>query len=328
MRVFLSCFLLLFVALRPSSGLASDTSTAELLFQKGRAAMVAQDFQAACQLFRESLALDPAVGTLMNLAACEQKVENYATSYQRWQEALIQLEDDDPRRAYAQEQAEAVDKNVSRLILNIAPNTPSSLTILCDEEKLDTNQLGQPLRLNPGAHLVVVKSEGYKDKRYHFPLDPGQRKALSLTVGPALSKSASAPTPEQSAHIRRIAGYTALGVGAAGVVGLVVTGVLLQQKKGIVNKHCPNERCDETGFDAVQQSRTLLPLNTASWIVGGLSVAAGSALLLTLPRKEQPAAQQGRDKDPGTSPQKAARRSVQNLGLLVRASEVSLVGSF
>src|SRR5262249_55537702 len=49
-----------------------DPAAAEALFRQGRQAMEAKDFATACPKFAESQRLDPAVGTLMNWATCEE----------------------------------------------------------------------------------------------------------------------------------------------------------------------------------------------------------------------------------------------------------------
>ena len=46
---------------------------AEQLFREGREAMKRADYALACPSFERSLALDPALGTLLNLAVCEEK---------------------------------------------------------------------------------------------------------------------------------------------------------------------------------------------------------------------------------------------------------------
>jgi hypothetical protein len=51
---------------------AGDVATAEALFREGRALMDMGDFVAACPKLAESHAQDPATGTLLALAVCQE----------------------------------------------------------------------------------------------------------------------------------------------------------------------------------------------------------------------------------------------------------------
>ena len=60
-----------------------DPAAAEWLFREGRALMKKGDFAPACAKLAESQRLDPAVGTLMNLAECEERIGRTASAWQR-----------------------------------------------------------------------------------------------------------------------------------------------------------------------------------------------------------------------------------------------------
>ena len=63
-----------------------DPAAAEVLFQEGRDAVQRGNWPLACSKFRESERLDPGVGTLMNLADCEEKIGRLASAWERWRE--------------------------------------------------------------------------------------------------------------------------------------------------------------------------------------------------------------------------------------------------
>jgi hypothetical protein len=62
-----------------SADRANDSATAEALFAAGREAIRRGDYQAACPMFAESNRLDPAVGTVLNLAICEEHLGQLAS---------------------------------------------------------------------------------------------------------------------------------------------------------------------------------------------------------------------------------------------------------
>src|ERR1041384_7022387 len=49
-----------------------SVAAAETLFREGREAVKRADYAVACPKFQESQRLDPAIGTLLNLALCEE----------------------------------------------------------------------------------------------------------------------------------------------------------------------------------------------------------------------------------------------------------------
>src|SRR5262245_31877335 len=68
-----------------------SVSAAEALFEEGRSALAAGDLDLACARFRESNRLDPAVGTVLNLADCEEKRGKLATAWTLFRRASTEL---------------------------------------------------------------------------------------------------------------------------------------------------------------------------------------------------------------------------------------------
>jgi TolA-binding protein len=68
-----------------------DPATAEVLFRTGRLHSLAGEYAAVCPLFAESLRLDPAPGTLLNLADCEEHIGRTATAWAHFRELSREL---------------------------------------------------------------------------------------------------------------------------------------------------------------------------------------------------------------------------------------------
>lgn len=313
-RLFVFLALLLATLSKSNDSAAqTDAAAAELLFQKGRTAMVAQDFDQACQLFEESFALDAAVGTVMNLATCEEKRGRLTSSWERWQQAVRLLEQDDSRRPFAQQQLASLSERMARLTIQLKEGTPRGVSVRRDGVKLGKASLGEEFPVDPGAHLVVVGGPSGGKKSYSVTLRPGESKVLEVGLDSAGKPRAAPATGLRSRKTRALVGYAALGVGLIGVGGAVATGILLPQQQDRVDQNCPDRQCNDAGVQAAVRGQTMLGLNTASWIVAGASLAAGSVLLLTLPQKRAPSERNAR---------------VPTLRLGVAASSVQLRGSF
>src|SRR3954471_24327953 len=97
-----------------------DAATAEALFRQGRHAMENKSYQEACAKFSESQKLDPAAGTLMNLATCEEKVGKLASAWQHWKEAIDALPPKDDRIGFARSRVEELEKKLPRLQITLS----------------------------------------------------------------------------------------------------------------------------------------------------------------------------------------------------------------
>lgn len=290
-RLLLAFLILLSATASPLEARAEyrDPAAAEVLFQKGRDAMGAEDFDTACQMFEESFTLDPAVGTVMNLAVCEEKRGHLARSWERWSQALGLLDENDDRVSYALMQMESVEARLAYLTIVAEQGAPSDLTVRRDDIALGGAGLGHELPVDPGPHVVIVESRGYQPRRYEISLEVGERKELVVTVGNAVHDEGGAG----SANTRKTAGIVALGVGALGLGVAVTTAVLLPGQHEKVEDACPAKSCNEEGLRALSGAKTLLALNTAGFIAAGVGAVTGVTLLLTLPKKEKDAPRAG-----------------------------------
>src|SRR5579871_2746595 len=78
-----------------------DPTAAESLFRSARAAVDRGDYATACPQFAESQRLDPAPGTLMNLADCEEHLGRVASAWEHFVQAREQLKTGDDRIPFA-----------------------------------------------------------------------------------------------------------------------------------------------------------------------------------------------------------------------------------
>ena len=143
-----------------------DAAAAEQLFAAGRQAFERGDFATACPKFEESQRLDPAAGTLINLAACYEKLGRLASAWEAWRGALQVLTPTDERRPAVERLAEAMEKRVPRLFIELAPGAPPGTRVTRDAVDLGTASLGVGLPVDPGRHLVVATAPGRLERRY------------------------------------------------------------------------------------------------------------------------------------------------------------------
>jgi hypothetical protein len=273
----LGCFIL--AAPAPAHGQNRDAATAEALFGQGRRAMDARSFREACPRFAESQKLDPAAGTLMNLATCEEKLGKLASAWQHWKEALDSLAPKDDRIPFAQSRVDDLEKRLPRLRISLARDSGTGAKVFRDETELGAAGQGVLLPVDPGPHLVTVRMPGHLVEKVTVVLAESEEKQIVVHPGPA---ELAADPRVGGETLPRTLGWVTGGIGVAGIGTGVVTGIMLANANSTVEANCTGKICtNQRGIDAASSGQTLLLVNAAAWIVGATGIGLGAYLLLS-----------------------------------------------
>jgi len=146
------------LALSPSSALANDPAAAEALFQAGKGLMDKKNYDEACPKFEASYKLDPAVGTMLNMADCYEKQGRLARAWVAWGDARDQAkrESDKPRADLAERRQKELDPRVPRLTVQVKGSV-DGLAVFRDDVRLEPPSFGVPLPVDPGTHAVTLR---------------------------------------------------------------------------------------------------------------------------------------------------------------------------
>jgi hypothetical protein len=274
-------------------GQAGDPAAADALFRRGREAAERGDWAGACPKFAESQRLDPAPGTLLNLADCEEHMGQLATSYEHFKTAVETMGPSDDRIPFAKQHMASVEKRVPHLTLNASAGLSDRARVMRDDVQLGSASFGVALPVDPGTHAVVVRVPGHVDRRVVVTLKPGDAQMITLAAGEVESTAAAsvaplapnvAPsTPERPGRAgtnpARVIGVV---LGVAGIAGVGVGGVagaFVLSKKSIVDdpSHCDQvtHACDRTGTNAARDGRTLSAASTVGFAAGAALLVAG-----------------------------------------------------
>jgi hypothetical protein len=272
-----------------ASDRADDRAGAEALFLAGRAALRRGDYRSALAKFNESNRLDPAVGTILNLAICEEHLGQLASAWQRYREVLHALPPGDDRLPVARARAAAIEARVPRLKIRVAPSAPKDTQISRNGVVLTSASFGVELPLDPGTHEFIVVSPGRSQRRYSARLAEGARQELTVEPGPPLRKQPVAKPAstkidrrnERNASFQRTAGFITAGGGVASLIFSAVAGVLVLDRKQTVDRECDGASCNDAGLEAADSGRTLSSLSTIAFSVGLLAVGSGTYLILS-----------------------------------------------
>lgn len=269
-----------------------ETNQADESFEAGRALLKDKRYAEACPKFAESQRHDPASGTLLALAYCQELSGVLATSWANYVAAARLAEHDGQkdRQSAATERAQALAERLSRLTV-VVPQELLSLPhfqVLLDGVELERASFGIPIPMDGGAHAFVATAPNRSPWSSTVTLS-GERDNKTLVlpildrVRPARPPSVGVVAPpliEQSSS--RSLKLASLALAAGSVIGLglgTVFALRAESKNTESNaKGCNAQGCDGQGTalrnDALGFART----STWAFVAGG-ALAAGSITL-------------------------------------------------
>jgi hypothetical protein len=305
---------------KPPAAPERDPAKAETLFKSAKALLDRGDWGAACPKLQASMALDPAVSTLLKIARCHDHEGKLTSAWSDVSQALKlnkALPQPDRRRKeldeYAAKLLADLDRRLPRLRIRAA-GAPAALHLTCDGRSLPVAVLGEQLPVDAGLHEIVAEAPGFVAFRTAVTLAEGQSLDVDvvLTAVPPLVPPPPPPSPEdpRSAAVlqplavgpvpepavpgrpgasRRAAG---IGVGAFGVAslgGALALGILTLEWVGVAEVDCPMARCPQgnQGNQGIRLFGQASSMQTGAFVLlgaGAAATATGIALFATAPR--------------------------------------------
>jgi hypothetical protein len=281
---------------------ASEPSpAAQQDFDRGKAAMQAGDYEAACAAFARSYQDTPGIGTRYNLAECDEKLGRTASAMRGYQavEAATRME------------AQLARQKKSK-VCTLEISKPTNVMVMVDDEAIEANRV----LIDPGKHRVVALRDGAepwsttiifsdcptsqalmipqlqaKGGTSVAPKPPTQAaKPPSVGKGTA-QKPRPAPTNQTNpayqghSHSNRGAlsafGGTAIAVGAIGLVTGGIFGISAISLKSKSDKSCNEANvCNKEGLATRSESIRNGNLATGILIVSGIVTVAGLVMVL------------------------------------------------
>jgi tetratricopeptide (TPR) repeat protein len=284
---------------------ASDPSSAEQLFAEGRKLMSEEKYEEACAKLAESQRLDPAGGTLLNLALCHEAQGRYASTWTELREALNVARKDGrrDREKMATELLVAVELKVSYLVfkLDAVIDTPG-LVLHLDGTALGRSSWQYPVPIDPGTHEITVGAPGKQTRSMTvtvgaiadyqpvtipvLPDVPVARPATQIvsTAAPAHRNASVCGQERQSTapNVKRNVGLIVLSGSVIAVAVGSVLGVEAVNKRKQSDSYCTGNVCNEMrGIELNDDARHLATYANVAFGVGLVAAAVGTYLTLT-----------------------------------------------
>jgi hypothetical protein len=308
-----------FLAMLAAAGVAGAQSSAEsaaaaeALFQEGKKLMAEGKYADACPKLVNSQNLDPAVGTLLNLADCFERNGQIASAWATFKDVVAgaKTAGQSERAETARRRASALEPRLPRLVIEVSASAlPAIAEIKRDGVVVPKGVWGVQLPVDPGDHVVEASGPGHKTwsqrvtaaegKTVTIAVPPpgGDTTASTVPAGlpqaqppaepPATPQPNEPPSPAQPAPTSRRAATSswsgqktaAVVVGGVGVLALGIDAfIVLGAKAKYDGADCPNGNlCSQAGYEDRQSAFGMA--RTAGVVFGvGAAAAVGAAVL-------------------------------------------------
>jgi hypothetical protein len=278
---------------------AQELETARTLYKEGKELRAKGDLRGALEKFQAAHALGNTPVTGIELARTYAQLGQIVEARETCLYiARIAVAGDETgksaeARIDAAKLADELRPRIPTLIVRVSGLAPGeSASLLVDGVAVPEAALGEPLKVDPGAHEVVARAGEGPAARSSWAaaeVKDGETRELVISLPASPSPSAStagAPRDEGAgaAPARHgMSGLMKVGL-VTGIGGLVVgtfSGVAAIIQKNKLDNECPNLHCTDAnnGYDDLQSARTLSTVANLSFVVAG---AGGIAVVIAL----------------------------------------------
>jgi hypothetical protein len=309
-------------ALAPAAALAqtsdADLAVARDLAQQGQDALDRKDFAVAADRFARAGELVHAPTLEVGLARADVGLGKWIAAQELYHRILREGAQAGAPPAFvkavagARRELDALEPRIPSVVILAIGSASARVTL--DGVPVPRVALGITRPVDPGVHVFRTEADGFapvevtltiaehkaetvtlelKAGRAGAPLDPWNAHAAAppapapAVFNPPPLPPPPPPAPAQGGSIQRTLGFVGLGVGGAGLVVGVVSGIAALGKHSALAEVCPGGQCVNQQ-SAVDSYHLVADLSTAGFIAGGALAATGVVLLVTAPRRRAP----------------------------------------
>jgi hypothetical protein len=225
--------------------------------------MSKRSFAAACPRFEASFALDPALGTRLNLAVCYEHIDRLASAWEHYRAvADLAAQAGQERRAeLARTRLAAVEPRVPRLVVRV-PDAAAmpGLVVMCGDTTLAAPLHDRPLHVDAGEHQVRATAPGRQPFALAVRVATGEERVVEVPLLARVTEPGPVVVADEAPGVPERVPVWSAGQGAPG-------GPPMDLGRGSV--------------DALDTRPAGNPRRTLAWVAGGTG-AAGLVLGLAV----------------------------------------------
>ncbi len=281
-----------FAAPPPRVASPADKEAARTFAEKGFEQYQAGDCPAARKSFEQAESHVHAPPHRLFIARCDAKLGQLLAARSIYQEIVAEKLAADAAPPFREAQISAkgeldeIEIRLPTLELALTAHVAGA-SIAIDGRPLAASEIGKPKQVDPGQHAIVATAPGRPELRRSVTTrDGGGNARVEFDLGPA-----AAASPVESSRLPAIVAFS---VGGAGILVGSITGVVSLNKVSALDKACPNKHCADPSLRSeADGAKTAGTISTIAFVVGGLGVATGAALLVIKPTFGGAPAKQG-----------------------------------
>lgn len=279
----LAIAVVLVVVVRPVRA-DDNIAKADKLFDEGRALMKS-DLHAACEKFEESLKFNSqAIGTLMNVALCDEKLGRTASAAAKFAEARDRAKEGnmDVHLKAAEERLKELAPRVPHVKIVFAEPPLPDTSIVIGDKVIAMAEIGD-IPMDPGEHALVVSAPN------HLPYQ------ITVRIAEGEHRDVTVPPLQDAIRVgsRRTVGKIVTISGGVFIASGIIIGVLANNRyEDQFDGSMPNcdkitKKCNGNGQTETERARTLGVVGTVVGGVGVAAVAVGLYLWIRSPKESR-----------------------------------------
>jgi hypothetical protein len=210
--------------------------------------------------------------------------------------------DDKARRDLAQKRVDLLEPKLTRLIVKVSPEgRVPGLEVTRDGKPIPAAAFDVQIPVDPATYTMEATAPGYKKWSAAFKIEgPGARivvevpkleKAPDVVVDPGPKVKPEIPVDPPPAADKgggpnlKLIGIIVGGVGAALWVTSLVFALGAKSKWNDAEPLCPNDICNQQGYDLAQSARSKGNVAFITFLIGTAAVGTGVVLFIVAPKK-------------------------------------------
>jgi serine/threonine-protein kinase len=291
---------------------ASGKAAAESLFESGVQLMKAGRFAEACPKLETSQRVDPAVGTLLYLAECYEKLGRTASAWATFREAesLARGSNQAERARTAQARSQKLEPELAYLTVNVAPDAKvEGLVVRRGSTVVLPDLFGVAAPVDPGVIEIEAGAPGHRRYTTQVKVGPRGKETVTLPklepepgaeappVAPVVAGASTpsevppsrpAEAPPKDAPASGPDHTLAYILGGVGIVGIGVGsyfGLRALSKNSESEESCDDRNvCDDPqATELTDQAKDAALISNIGFAVGGAALASGIVLYFVTP---------------------------------------------
>jgi len=293
------------ICLAPAFAWGQASPQAEALFRDGKDLMKEGKLAEACAAFEGSERAEHNIATLLSLADCRDKNQQYASAWALFLQADSQTRNDPAKQAFnttAKTRAMALEPKLSYLTINVPDESRiAELVVTRDGTPVDAAEWNRAIPVDGGNHLIAGKAPGHESwsttvalatEQDHKAVEVPKFKELPKLAHPEVGVVKAGSRPSLFTKRRKIAiGIAGGGVAIAGIA--LGFGIDARALRDDALSACPSSSCTVEDAASAQskndRARSRATIANVGFGTAGLAVAAGAVLWLLSPPERRTA---------------------------------------